>query len=153
MSTFKIAPIDQTILITTSIISFFIPGLFLLYQEHNVHGICILLSGICSICYWQNPNSTLFHTMDVIVSRTSTTFYIGSTFYYSYQVSFEHVLSTFIITIQVVYNYMRSRNMFEKQDPIWILYHVMFHFSCLLSILFSYILLAYYLEPKKLNEP
>jgi hypothetical protein len=153
MGYFQITPVDQTILIITSIISFFIPGLCLLYQQHNVHGTCILLSGICSICYWYNPNSTLFHTMDVIVSRISTTFYIGSTFYYSYQVSFEHVLSTFIITIQVVYNYMRSRNMFEKQDPIWILYHVMFHLSCLLSILFSYGLLAYYLEPKKLNSP
>jgi len=137
---------DQCILISTSIVCFIMPGFYLFINKYYLYAICNLSSGIASICYWYNPVSTISYTIDIIVSRISTTIYFATTLYSSSCISIEHIISTMLLIILVIFLFAKSRNAFANQNNVWIIYHVGFHISCFLSIMFSYLscFLIYY---------
>jgi hypothetical protein len=116
-------------------------SVFLFLQSYYFHSLCNFFPGIASICYWYNPTSTLFHTIDVITSRTCTLIYFGTTLYYAYHTSIEHIISTLLLSTQVVFFYAKSRNTYFNHDSSWIVYHVGFHISCFMATIFSYFLL------------
>lgn len=143
MSSLEITGIDRKILITTSVLAFLFPSLFLFQQEHYIHSICNLLSGIASICYWYDPTSELFHLIDVITSRFSIAIYFCTTLYYAYITSIEHTISTLLLIIQIAYFYLKSRHTYFHNEAIWIVYHAGFHVSCFISTTFCYFLLQF----------
>jgi hypothetical protein len=138
----EIKPSDQYTLIATTISAFLLPSLFLFYKQHYTHSVCNLLSGIGSLCYWSNPRSTMFHTLDIFTSRICTSVYFCTTFYYSYHTSIEHVISTVLLMIQVIYFYAKSSNEYFKGNDSWVIYHAGFHVGCFMAITFCYILLS-----------
>jgi hypothetical protein len=142
MQPLEITLLDKQVLITSSILAFILPGAFLLCKGYYLHGTCILLSGIGSVTYWYNPTSAIYHMLDLIISRTSTSIFIGTSFYYACQTSIEHVISTIALTTQVIYYYMKSRNAYSNLDETWIVYHAAFHFCCFLSISFTFYLIT-----------
>jgi len=132
---------DQSILITTTVVFFLLPSSFLFYERHYTHAVCNLLSGIVSICYWTNPTSTTFHTVDIITSRISTGVYFCSTLYYSYYTSSEHIISTILLMSQVIFFYAKSRDAYCNRNDSWVVYHAGFHFACFMAIAFCYVLM------------
>ena len=110
MNELGIKTLDQCILVTTTVFVFLVPSSFLFYERHYTHAVCNLLSEIVSLCYWTNPTSTTFYTVDIITSRISTGVYFCTTVYYSYCTSTEHIISTLLLMSQVIFLYSKSRD-------------------------------------------
>jgi len=142
MHQLEITLLDQQVLKTSSFLAFILPAIFLLFNKHYVHGLCSLLSGIGSITYWHDPKCTTYHIIDLIISRTCTCIYVGTTLYYAYYTSIEHILSTIVLTLQTIYYYMKSREAYNKFEQTWLIYHAAFHFCCFVAACFTYYLVA-----------
>ena len=129
---------DTNILCYTSLL-FLAPCIYALENNLYIYSLFVLLMGLTSINFWQNPKYGLRRDCDIIYANFA--FYTSIIIFLIYVTNIFYIILSLFFASSIIYNFIKSGYYFKLNNYKWLLHHTIFHF-CLVA---QQIILVYHI--------
>ena len=104
---------------------FMIPSIYSFYYKHYFITISLGMTSLISANYWRKATNSFRRNLDLIYSKIIFLIYGSNGIYYIRYIPY--VITAYSGLFIIIYSYRQSNLLFQKQQPEWLNYHILFH--------------------------